>query len=82
MLAAVAAAAGCAKKARLACPLFLAGLAVPTLVTVAGHTALLNTAWLEFLGDLPAGMLFGGAVAFWLAAKDQGPAARWLTCRC
>lgn len=79
MLAAVAAAAGCAKKARLACPLFLAGLAVPTLVTVAGHTALLNTAWLEFLGDLPAGMLFGGAVAFWLAAKDQGPAARWLT---
>uniref|UniRef100_UPI003AB5E1C0 hypothetical protein n=1 Tax=Candidatus Allofournierella merdipullorum TaxID=2838595 RepID=UPI003AB5E1C0 len=79
MLAAVAAAAGCAKKARLACPLFLAGLAVPTLVTVAGHTALLNTAWLEFLGDLPAGMLFGGAVAFWLAAKGQGPAARWLT---
>lgn len=79
MLAAVAAAAGCAKKARLACPLFLAGLAVPTLVTVAGHTALLNTAWLEFLGDLPAGMLFGGAVAFWLAAKDEGTAARWLT---
>ena len=79
MLAAVAAAAGCAKKARLACPLFLAGLAVPTLVTVAGHTALLNTAWLEFLGDLPAGMLFGGAVAFWLAAKDEDTAARWLT---
>ena len=79
MLAAVAAAAGCAKRARLACPLFLAGLSLPTLVTVAGHTALLNTAWLEFLGDLPAGMLFGGAVAFWLAAKGQGPAARWLT---
>lgn len=79
LLAAVAAAAGCAKKARLAGPLFLAGLTVPTLVTVAGHTALLNTSWLEFLGDLPAGMLFGGAVAFWLAAKEQGPAARWLT---
>lgn len=78
MLAALAAAAGCAKRARLACPLFLAGLAMPTLVTVAGHTALLNTAWLEFLGDLPAGMLFGGAVAFWLAAKEKGPAARWL----
>lgn len=79
MLAAVAAAAGCAKRARLACPLFLAGLSLPTLVTVAGHTALLNTAWLEFLGDLPAGMLFGGAAAFWLAVRDEGPAARWLT---
>lgn len=79
MLAAVAAAAGCAKCARLACPLFLAGLSLPTLVTVAGHTALLNTAWLEFLGDLPAGMLFGGAAAFWLAVRDEGPAARWLT---
>lgn len=40
MLAAVVAAAGCAKRARLACPLFLAGLSLPTLVTVAGHTAL------------------------------------------
>lgn len=79
MLAAVAAAAGCAKRARLACPLFLAGLSLPTLVTVAGHTALLNTAWLEFLGDLPAGMLFGGAAAFWLAVRDEGHAARWLT---
>ena len=79
MLAALAAAAGCAKKARLAGPVFLAGLTVPTLVTVAGHTALLNTAWLEFLGDAPAGMLFGGAAAFWLAARDRGPAARWLT---
>lgn len=79
MLAAVAAAAGCAKRARLACPLFLAGLCLPTLVTVAGHTALLNTAWLEFLGDLPAGMLFGGAAAFWLAVRDEGHAARWLT---
>ncbi|HJB68553.1 MAG TPA: hypothetical protein H9770_06895 [Candidatus Fournierella excrementigallinarum] len=79
MLAALAAAAGCAKRARLACPLFLAGLSLPTLVTVAGHTALLNTAWLEFLGDLPAGMLFGGAAAFWLAVRDEGPAARWLT---
>lgn len=79
MLAALAAAAGCAKKARLAGPLFLAGLTVPTLVTVAGHTALLNTSWLEFLGDLPAGMLFGGAAAFWLAVRDEGPAARWLT---
>ena len=79
MLAAVAATAGCAKRARLACPLFLAGLSLPTLVTVAGHTALLNTAWLEFLGDLPAGMLFGGAAAFWLAVRDEGSAARWLT---
>lgn len=78
LLAACAAVGGCARRARTALPLMLAALLVPSLLSVAGHTALLSTAWLEFLGDLPAGMLFGGAVAFWLGARDRGPAPRWL----
>ena len=79
MLAACAAVAGCAKKARTALPLLLAALLVPTLLSVAGHTALLSTAWLEFLGDMPAGMLFGGAVAFWLVVRRAPLPARLLT---
>lgn len=79
MLAACAAVAGCAKKARTALPLFLGALLVPTLLSVAGHTALLSTAWLEFLGDMPAGMLFGGAVAFWLGVRRAPLPARLLT---
>ena len=79
MLAACAAVAGCAKKARTALPLLLAALLVPTLLSVAGHTALLSTAWLEFLGDMPAGMLFGGAVAFWLGVRRTPLPARLLT---
>lgn len=72
MLAAAAAVGGCARKARVALPVLLGASLVPTLLSVAGHTALLSTAWLEFLGDMPAGMLFGGAVAFWLAVR-RGP---------
>lgn len=79
MLAACAAVAGCARKARTALPLLLAALLVPTLLSVAGHTALLSTAWLEFLGDMPAGMLFGGAVAFWLGVRRAPLPARLLT---
>lgn len=79
MLAACAAVAGCAKKARTALPLLLAALLVPTLLSVAGHTALLSTAWLEFLGDMPAGMFFGGAVAFWLGVRRAPLPARLLT---
>lgn len=62
MLGACAAVAGCAGKARVSLPVFMAALLVPILLSVAGHTALLSTAWLEFLGNMPAGMLFGGVV--------------------
>lgn len=78
MLAACAAVAGCAKKARVSLPLMLGALLVPGLLSVAGHTALLSTAWLEFLGDMPAGMLFGGAVAFWLSVRRSPLPARLL----
>lgn len=79
MLAAVAAVGGCARKARVSLPLMLAALLVPILLSVSGHTALLSTAWLEFLGDMPAGMLFGGAVAFWLSVRRSPLPARLLT---
>ena len=78
MLAACAAVAGCARKARVALPFLLGALLVPGLLSVAGHTALLSTAWLEFLGDMPAGMLFGGAVAFWLSVRRSPLPARLL----
>ena len=78
MLAAAAAVGGCARKARVALPVLLGAALVPTLLSVAGHTALLSTAWLEFLGDMPAGMLFGGAVAFWLAVRRSPRPARIL----
>ena len=78
MLAACAAVAGCARKARISLPLLLGALLVPGLLSVAGHTALLSTAWLEFLGDMPAGMLFGGAVAFWLSVRRSPRPARFL----
>lgn len=78
MLAAAAAVGGCAKKARVSLPLLLGALPVPGLLSVAGHTALLSTAWLEFLGDMPAGMLFGGAVAFWLSVRRAPLPARGL----
>lgn len=78
MLAAAAAVGGCAKKARVSLPLLLGALLVPGLLSVAGHTALLSTAWLEFLGDMPAGMLFGGAVAFRLSVRRDPLPARLL----
>lgn len=78
MLAAATAVGGCARKARVSLPLLLGALLVPGLLSVAGHTALLSTAWLEFLGDMPAGMLFGGAVAFWLSVRRAPLPARWL----
>ena len=78
MLAAAAAVGGCARKARVSLPLMLGALLVPSLLSVSGHTALLSTAWLEFLGDMPAGMLFGGAVAFWLSVRRAPLPARVL----
>ena len=80
LLAALAAAVAPAEKggARLWGPPALAALLLPTIFSVTSHTAALNGAWLEFLGDLPAGVLFGGAVAFWLAVREQGRNLRWL----
>lgn len=80
LLASLAAAVACCetKSPRLWGPVALAAILLPTALTIPGRTGLVNTTWLEILGDLPAGMLFGGAVAFWLAVRDSGRKARWL----
>ncbi len=80
VLAGLAAVVCCAEKAgrRVWAPLALAALLLPTAFAATGHMSVLCTAWLEFMGDLPAGVLFGGAVAFWLAVRETPGAARWL----
>ena len=81
LLAGLAAVTAAAEKAgrRIWAALALAALAAPTLFTLSSHTANLSTAWLEVLGDVPAGVLFGAAAAYWLAVRGQSRAARWLT---
>lgn len=77
-LAAVVAAAG-RRGWRVSGPLALAALLLPTALSVSGHTAALDQTWLDFMGDLPAGVLFGEAAAFWLAVRGQKGPVRWLT---
>ena len=81
LLAALAAAVSCCEKAapRLWGPALAAAVLLPTAMTIPAHNGAVNTTWLELLGDLPAGILCGGAVAFWLAVRDGRPGARWLT---
>ncbi|MCI2047010.1 MAG: hypothetical protein LKJ90_04775 [Faecalibacterium sp.] len=81
VLAGLAAVVCCAESAgrRVWAPLALVALALPTAFAATGHMSVLCTAWLEFLGDLPAGALFGGTVAFWLAVREKPGTARWLT---
>lgn len=80
MLAALAAAVSCCerKSPRLWGPAAAAVVLIPTALTVPGRTGAVSTTWLEILGDLPAGILFGGAVAFWLAVREQEGHAKWL----
>lgn len=79
ILASLTAAVGCCeqKSPRLWGPIALAGVLLPTAMTIPGRTGLVNTTWLEILGDLPAGILFGGAAAFWLIVREQKPSTRW-----
>ena len=81
LLASLCAAISCCegKSPRLWGPAAAAVMLLPTAMTIPGRTGLVNTTWLEILGDLPAGILFGGAVAFWLTVREESPAARWLT---
>ena len=81
LLASLAAAVCCckAKSPRLWGPAAAAALVLPTAMTIPGRTGLVNTTWLELLGDLPAGILFGGAVAYWLAVRDENRFSRWMT---
>ena len=80
LLASLAAVVSCceSKSPRLWGPVALAAILLPTALTIPGRTGLVSTTWLEILGDLPAGILFGGTVAFWLAVRNSSNKARWM----
>lgn len=80
LLASLAAAVSCCenKSPRLWGPVALAVILLPTALTIPGRTGLVSTTWLEILGDLPAGILFGGTVAFWLAVRNSSSKAWWM----
>ena len=49
---------------------------VPYFFTTYNHTLYLSTVYMSCYGDIPAGMVFGGAVALWLNLRGQD-APRW-----
>ena len=60
---------------RLAVPLAAILWCVPYFLTVYNHTIELNHVYLSAYGDIPSGLVMGGAVALWLAVrKTKGPA--------
>lgn len=61
---------------RLAVPLAAILWCVPYFFTTYNHTIYLNTVYLTAYGDIPAGLVLGGAVALWLALR-QGGGPRW-----
>lgn len=63
---------------RLTAPLLCVVLLAPSFFTLYSHAASVSSVWLSFLGDLPAGVLFGAAVAFWLALRDGAPRQYWV----
>jgi hypothetical protein len=79
ILAGLAAVITPAEKAgrRVTLPLGVAVVLLVSAFSASGHTSALCMAWLEFMGDMPAGVLFGAAAAFWLAVREKRSAARW-----
>ena len=49
---------------------------VPYFFTTYNHTLHLSTVYMSCYGDVPAGLVFGGAVALWLTLRGQD-APRW-----
>ena len=59
---------------RVAVPLAAALWCVPYFFTTYNHTIYLNTVYMTSYGDIPAGLVMGGAVALWLALRrSEGP---------
>lgn len=81
LLAGFAAVAECAAAGgrRLAGPVGLTCLLVPFALVLYSHTAVFCTPYLEAMGDVAAGVLFGGAAAFWLGVRRVRPQLWWLT---
>lgn len=65
------------KQWRIWIPLGVCGLVLPFFFNVFYHTVYLNQAYLSVYGDLPAGLLFGGALAVYLTARGRGHGALW-----
>ena len=62
------------KQWRVAVPMAAVLWVTPFFFTVYNHTIYLTTVYLSSYGDIPAGLVFGGAVAAWLALCQQnGP---------
>ena len=57
---------------RLAVPLAAVLWCVPYFFTTYNHTIYLNTVYMTSYGDIPAGLVMGGAVALWLALRKTG----------
>lgn len=80
LLAGAAAVAECAAAGgwRLQIPAALAALLTPFVLVLRSHTSVLATPYLEAMGDTVAGVLFGGAAAFWWAVRARCPRLWWL----
>ena len=63
-------------KWRVAVPMAAALWCVPFFFTNYNHTIYLTTTYMTSYGDVPAGLVFGGAVAAWLALR-QTSAPKW-----
>lgn len=57
---------------RLWAPLAAVLWCVPWFFTTCNHTVYLNTAYMNAYADVPAGLVFGGAAALWLALRAGG----------
>ena len=59
---------------RIAVPLAAVLWCVPYFFTTYNHTIYLNTVYMTSYGDIPAGLVMGGAAALWLALRrSNGP---------
>ena len=64
------------EKWRVAVPMAAALWCVPFFFTNYNHTIYLTTTYMTSYGDVPAGLVFGGAVAAWLALRQEN-APKW-----
>ena len=64
------------EKWRVAVPMSAVLWCVPFFFTNYNHTIYLTTTYMTSYGDVPAGLVFGGAVAAWLALR-QNSAPKW-----
>ena len=80
LFACIAALVGTVERAnwRLAVPAAVLGWCAPWFFTTYARTIYPSTVYLSAYGDIPAGMLMGGVLAFWVAMRSQKqPKALW-----